>query len=93
MTRRIHSDEAFEAAMQVSELLFNPKVNIDFLKSLTTDQFDTISGELPSFSISKSVLEGAVIVDVLAEHVSICASKSEAKKPYKTRPSASINLK
>ena len=44
MTRRIHSDEAFEAAMQVSELLFNPKVNIDFLKSLTTDQFDTISG-------------------------------------------------
>ena len=37
-------------------------------------------GVLPSFSISKSVLEGAVIVDVLAEHVSICASKSEAKK-------------
>lgn len=90
MTRRIHSDEAFEAAMQVSELLFNPKVNIDFLKSLTTDQFDTISGELPSFSISKSVLEGAVIVDVLAEHVSICASKSEAKKAIQNQ-AISIN--
>ena len=90
LTTRIHSIEAFESAMKVSELLFNPKANKDFLLSLTPDQLGDIAGELPNFSISANVFEEISIVDLLSGLTSICSSKSEARKAIQNQ-AISIN--
>lgn len=80
LTIRIHSDEAFHSAMKVSELLFNPKVNNEFLQSLTESQFGDISGELPVFSINTDSLNNCSVIDLLSVLTTICSSKSEARK-------------
>lgn len=80
LTIRIHSLDAFNSAMQVSELLFNPKADNQFLQSLSLDQLKTIGGEIPHFVIPKEKLEKTNIVDLLTDLTSICGSKSEARK-------------
>lgn len=80
LTRRIHSDEAFEAAMQVSDLLFNPKVDAGFLHQLTDGQYADISEEIPSFSISGKEINGLPVIDLLSGATTICNSKSIARQ-------------
>ncbi len=90
LTTRIHSFEAFDSAMKVSELLFNPKVNKDFLLSLTPNQLGDIAGELANFSISSNAFEEISIIDLLSGLTSICSSKSEARKAIQNQ-AISIN--
>ncbi len=80
LTRRIHSDEAYVSAMQVSELLFNPKVTTEFLHLLTDRQYRDIAGELPGFTLHKDQFHNATIADLLTSLAPICSSKSEARK-------------
>jgi tyrosyl-tRNA synthetase len=80
LTQRIHSFSAYETAMKVSELLFNSKVNIDFLTSLSAEQYQVISGELPTFEIHYMPLNNLSIIDLLAGQTKICLSNSEARK-------------
>ncbi|MEP7322910.1 MAG: tyrosine--tRNA ligase [Saprospiraceae bacterium] len=80
LTQRIHSFSEYEAAMKVSELLFNSKVNIDFLTSLSTEQYQVISGELPTFEIHNLPVGNISIIDLLAGQTNICSSNSEARK-------------
>jgi tyrosyl-tRNA synthetase len=80
LTQRIHSYSAYETAMKVSELLFNSKVNMEFLQNLSSDQYEVISGELPTFKINKAKLHEISIIELLAGQTSICSSNSEARK-------------
>lgn len=80
ITKRIHSADAYEAAMKVSELLFNPKVNKEFIHSLSDQEFEMISNEIPTFVVSIDAFGETNIIDILAVSTTICASKSEARK-------------
>ena len=80
LTIRIHSSQAYESAMQVSELLFNPKANQDFLNKMSHEQFEVIALEIPSFKLPKEKILNVSVIDLLSESTTICSSKSEARK-------------
>jgi len=51
------------------------------LYSLSNDDLQLIAEEIPSFQISRSLLEGGVnLIDVLSDHSTVLASKSEARR-------------
>lgn len=90
LTRRIHSDEAYLSAMQVSELLFNPRVTRDFLNQLTDGQYGDIAGELPTYKLQRDQLKDATVTDLLTTFAPVCSSRSEARKAIQNQ-AISIN--
>ena len=80
LTRRIHGEEAYQAAMQVSSLLFDPKADANTLQGLSQSTLTEVAQEIPSPSLTLTALtNGISIVDLLVE-TGILPSKSEAKK-------------
>lgn len=80
LTKRIHGEEAYLAAMQVSALLFDPKADASTLQGLSQATLTEVANEIPSPQLRASLLtEGISIVDFLVE-AGILSSKSEAKK-------------
>lgn len=80
LTIRIHSQEDYEAVLKVTDLLFG-KADSDILRGLNPNDLEMIAGEIPSFKIVLSDLEGGIgILDLLAEKTTITASKTEARK-------------
>lgn len=91
LTRRVHSDEAYQAVMQVSEILFNKKANKESLLAMDSNTLATVGQEIQSFEIDKGLIQNRVkLVDLMAEHSSIVSSKSEARRAIKNN-SVSIN--
>lgn len=81
LTKRVHSDEDYQSVLKVSELLFGGKADKSALLELSTTELDTVAQEIPHFSVARDLLANGVnVVDLLAEHTSIAASKSEARK-------------
>jgi len=81
LTIRIHGQQAFDSARNVTEILFNAKASKEQLYSLSNDDLQLIAEEIPSFQISRSLLEGGVnLIDVLSDHSTVLASKSEARR-------------
>ncbi len=84
LTRRVHSDEAFESVLKVTNLLFNKKANRENLLEMSADALETVSGEIKSFKIDKSKLEGGInIADLLSEETTIQGSKGEVRRSIK----------
>ena len=84
LTRRVHSDEDFEAVTKVSELLFNKKANKETLLGLDATSLQTVAEEIPSFTIAKeSLTSGLNIVDLLTEQTQILESKGKARNAIK----------
>lgn len=84
LTRRIHSDEAYEAVLQVSELLFNRKAGKDTLLGLSEDVLGEVAREIPSFQVPAGLVQNGInIVDLLAEATSVLSSKSDARRAIK----------
>jgi len=85
LTRRVHSDEDYEAVLNVSNLLFR-KATKETLLSLTENNLVIVANELQdkSYTIAKDVLQNGInIVDLLAEHTNILSSKSDARRQIK----------
>jgi tyrosyl-tRNA synthetase len=81
LTRRIHSDAAYQSVMKVSELLFNRKANRNQLLQLDDRELETVAREIPSFSLDKDALSNGInIIDLLAEHTRIVHSKGDARR-------------
>lgn len=81
LTRRVHSDVAFEAVLQVSHMLFAKDADAAALKAMSPEGLKTITAEIPSFTLSRSTFsEGLNISELLAEHTTILSSKSEVRK-------------
>ncbi|MEO5906014.1 MAG: tyrosine--tRNA ligase, partial [Saprospiraceae bacterium] len=80
LTIRIHGEDAFEAAKNVSEILFNPKASKEQLLSLGKKDLELISGEIPSFSVDKKIIDSTSVIDLLTDHTSITNSKSDARR-------------
>lgn len=87
MTQRIHSEESLKSALKVSQLLFNPKTDRDWLQQLTCLDWEAISMEIPSFGIKNEVLNlnPISIEDMITQHTSIFASKSEFRRAIQSQ--------
>jgi tyrosyl-tRNA synthetase len=80
MTRRLHGDEAYQAVLLVSNLLFDAKADSAALRALNADLLGQVANEIPSPEVEKSVLAAGInIVDLLSD-TKIQSSKTEAKK-------------
>ena len=81
LTTRIHGEDACRGARNVSEILFNAKASREQLLSLSQVDVELISGEIPSFNVPKSALDGGVnIIDLLSDVSTVLPSKSEARR-------------
>lgn len=81
LTIRIHGEDAFLSAKNVSDILFNAKADKAQLLSLSEIELALIAGEIPAFKVSKSILEGGVtVVDLISDFSAVLPSKSEARR-------------
>lgn len=81
LTRRMHGDEAYDAVLKVSELLFSKKMDLDLIKSLDSSIFEALSKEIPAYEIEGTILnDGIGILDFLSDQTSIVSSKGEARR-------------
>ncbi|MFK8057029.1 MAG: tyrosine--tRNA ligase [Saprospiraceae bacterium] len=85
LTARVHGAEALENAAAVSEMMFNRKASNEQLKGLKVEALAMIAEEIPSATVSASLFEGegVLLSDLLSDHTSAVASKSEAKRAIK----------
>jgi len=86
LTIRVHGEEAYQAAVKVSNLLFR-KADKNTLMSLDQNSLETVAEEIPSFTIKKG---GINIVDLLSEHTDIVSSKGDARRAIKNN-AVSVN--
>jgi tyrosyl-tRNA synthetase len=84
LTIRLHSQGAYDSVLKVSELLFNKKAKRETLLDMSAADLSTVAQEIPSFSVPKDALNNGVnIVDLLAEHTQVVASKGDARRAIK----------
>lgn len=84
VTRRVHSNEAFQAVLKVTDILFNSKAQRETLLELGERDLRMVAEEIPSFEVPRDAFSsGLNILDLLAEHTSIVDSKAEAKRSIK----------
>jgi tyrosyl-tRNA synthetase len=81
LTIRIHSEADYRSVLKVSQLLFSRDADREHLLGLSQGELATVAAEIPSFTVPKDILaQGVNIVDLLAEHTAIVASKGEARR-------------
>jgi len=84
ITKRIHSDEAFEAVKDVSEIIFNRKLDAKAIKGISARALKMVSKEIPSFEINKEKLQVGLKLDALVtEETGIFSSLSEYRRAIK----------
>jgi len=83
ITCMVHSPEDYEAAVEASQILFG-KGTQETLRKLSESDFMAIFEGVPQFDISKAELEkGIDIIELLATHSQVFASKGEARRMIK----------
>jgi tyrosyl-tRNA synthetase len=93
VTIRVHSEEAYNRAIEASEILFG-KNTAEQLKNIEErDLLDIFEG-VPQFEVSMSSIEaGAQIVDLLAQQSQVFASNGEARRMLKSNAVSLNKLK
>lgn len=90
VTCLIHGEEAFESALEASQILFGNATS-ETLRKIDEATFLSVFDGVPQFEIRKADLDAGIpIVDFLAEKTSVMASKGEARRALKAN-SISIN--
>lgn len=90
VTCLIHSQNAYESALEASQILFGNATS-DSLKKIDEETFLSVFEGVPQFEINRADLKNGIsIVDFLAEKTGIMASKSEARRALKGN-SISVN--
>lgn len=83
MCVRVHSEEAYQRAVQASEILFGGGT-AEALTSLPEDDLLAALEGVPRSGISRDELsDGVNVIDLLAAKTTICASKGEARRLLK----------
>lgn len=84
LTVRIHSQDAYESVLKVSELLFNKKARRDTLLGMSEQDLVMVAEEIPAFRVPRTVITNGVnIVDLLAGHTQVVSSKGDARRAIK----------
>ncbi|WP_251620887.1 tyrosine--tRNA ligase [Odoribacter lunatus] len=90
ITCLIHGQEAFDSALEASQILFGNATS-DTLRKIDEATFLAVFEGVPQFEISKTDLEAGIqIVDFLATQTAVMPSKGEARRALKAN-SISIN--
>jgi tyrosyl-tRNA synthetase len=80
LTERIHGADGLATALRVTNLLYG-KGAVEDLHALDAKTLAFLGGTLPTFDVSAEVIATAPsLLDFLAEHTEVVASKSEAKR-------------
>lgn len=80
ITIRVHSEEDYNAAIEASGILFG-KGTHETLSKLSESMFLSIFEGVPTFNVSRSILEtGVSPINLLSENTGIFASKGEVKR-------------
>lgn len=80
ITTRVHSAEDLKRAIAASEILFGQST-AEGLKSLSNEEIVDVFEGVPTFEISKTLLDNEVeVLSLLAEATNIFPSKGEAKR-------------
>lgn len=91
LTKRIHGEAACQSAKSVTEILFNAKADRDQLLSLNPAELELLSTEIPSFALSRNLLDQEVlVVDLLSDFSAVMSSKSEARRAIQSN-AVSVN--
>ena len=91
LTERIHGPEALAHVRAVSQLLFGKAADPAAFRSLSSADMRDVAGAIPTAEVAAGVIgEGVALVDLLAEHTSLVASKSEARRAVKSN-AVSVN--
>ena len=81
ITCRVHSENDFESVLKVTELLFNPKLDAEYLKKLSLQEWQLISAEIPCFKLKEGTsIASTDMSTLLSEATNILASKSEVRR-------------
>jgi tyrosyl-tRNA synthetase len=85
LTRRVHSDEDYEAVINVSELLFNKKAGVEYVQKLDLKSLSSIAKEISCFEVSSELLKSGVQLDeLMTEHAPVFTSKGELRRAVKS---------
>ena len=91
LTKRVHSENDFKAVKEVSEIIFNRKLDNDTIKAMDARSLKMVSKEIPAFNISKAKLSAGIKLEELCtSDAPIFASLSEARRAVKAN-SVSVN--
>lgn len=83
ITVRVHSQAAYDSAVQASELIFG-KGGRDTLLALNAADLEMVSGEIRHFEVSKSELSNGIgIISLMADTTNITNSRGEAQRAIK----------
>lgn len=83
ITIMTHSEKDYNTAVAASEILFG-KGTKETLSNLDEEDFLSIFKGVPQFTIDKSLINnGVAILDLMAEHTQVFASKGEARRLMK----------
>jgi tyrosyl-tRNA synthetase len=82
LTVRVHGEEAFQKAIEATEILFG-KATKEMLSNLDEKTFLDVFSGVETFSISKDDINAINVIDFLAEKTQIYASKGEARRALK----------
>lgn len=82
LTIRIHSREAYESVLRVSELLFNRKADEAFLRTLTREDLRAVAREIPSAEVPVDLFRdgGVPIIELLTDLTDFSKSRGETRR-------------
>ena len=84
ITCLIHGEEAYNSALEASQILFSNSAS-EALHKIDEDTFLSVFEGVPQFEISQEELNSGIrILDFLAEKTKIMASKGEARRALKS---------
>jgi tyrosyl-tRNA synthetase len=82
MTERLHGAAALESARRVSQLLFHPRTDAEFLQGLSVAELEMVGREIPCHALPAGIPdhEGIDILELLAGHTPVLGSKGEVRR-------------
>ncbi len=83
LTIRIHGQEEYESVLRVSELLFNPRVDHDYVLNLSENDLERIAREIPGFEMPQSGGTYGSLLDLAVGPGKVFASNGEARRAIK----------
>lgn len=90
ITCLIHGEEAYQSALEASQILFGNATS-ETLRKIDENTFLSVFEGVPQFEIALADLKnGITVVDFLADKTAVMASKGEARRALKSN-AVSIN--
>ena len=84
ITTMVHSAAEYEAAVEASQILFSNKAQ-DILHRIDEDTLLSVFEGVPTYEVPRQLVEqGVTLVDLVAEHAPVFASKGEMRKLTKS---------